>query len=182
MTKYQNCSKSLPVSLHETITEVKTGLNNQLIVSCKTLYPDQEKEYNFSYVVPSKDTIFSVSMTCRSLENSNFKGIYKDLVKHVEDKRWVSKDGRVLGHKILWSRINTFLKGFDNEKSKIKENAKNIRPLSVQREYKETDLGDVNLVVETTETAKSRTKWKTTPQDSRGTPNVREGKPKSRCS
>ena len=57
------------------------------------MYLDQEKEYNFSYVVPSK--------TCRSLENNNFKEIYKDLVKHVEDKRWFSKDGGVLGHKIL---------------------------------------------------------------------------------
>ena len=119
-------------------------------------------------------------MTCRSLENSNFKGIYKDLVKHVEEKRWVSKDGRALGYKILWSRINTFLKGFDNEKSKIKENAKNIWPLSVQREYKEMESSDVNLVVGTTETAKSQTKRKTTPRDSRGTPDAMEGKKGSR--
>ena len=155
---------------------MKTGLTNQLIVLCKTLYPDQEKEYNFLHVVSSKDMIFYVSMTCRSLENSNFKEIYKDLVKHVEDKRWINKDGGMLGYKILWSRINTFLKGFDNEKSKIKENAKNIQPLSVQREYKETEANDANRVVETIETAKSQTKWKTTPRDGRGTPNAREGK------
>jgi len=128
-----------------------------LIVSCKTLYPDQEQKYNFSYVVPSKETIFSVSMTCRSLENSNFQRIYKDLVKHMEEKRWKTKDDGLLVHKILWSRINTLLKGFDNKKSKIQENAKKIRPLVVQREYKETEEGQVGLVVETTKTAKSRT-------------------------
>ena len=38
------------------------------------------------------------------------------------------------------------------------------------------EAGDVNLVVETTETAKSRTKRKTMPQVGRGTPDARKGK------
>jgi len=98
----------------------------------------------------------------------------------VEEKRWISKDGGALGHKVLWSRINNFLKAFDNEKSKIKENANNIRPFSVQREYKETRPSDVSLVVETTETAKTRMKRKTIPRDNRGTPDAEKRKKGSR--
>ena len=59
-TKFWNCQDSLPVSLYETVTEFKNGPDNIFIVSCKTVDPDHRDEYVFSYIVPSKEIVYSV--------------------------------------------------------------------------------------------------------------------------
>jgi len=41
-------------------------------------------------------------------------------------------------------QVKYLLKKYDNEKSKIKENAKNICPLTVSKEYKEIGPSDVS--------------------------------------
>ena len=105
-TKFRNCQETLPISLYEIVTEFKNGLDNVFIVSCKTIDLDQKEEYVFLYIIPSKEIVYSVSMTCRSLENTNYKGVYSNLISHMDDKRWVSKDGGPLSHSVLWSRLN----------------------------------------------------------------------------
>ena len=139
-------------------------------MSCKTIDPDQKDEYVFLYIIPSKEIVYLVSMTCRSLENTNYKGMYSNLISHVDAKRWISKDGGPLSHSILWSRLNYFFKGFENEKKKIKEHKKNMTPIVISREYTPTGGSHGSLVVETTETAKSRTRRKTTSLDARKPP------------
>ena len=136
-------------------------------MSCKTLDPNQKDKYVFLYIIPSKEI---VSMTCQSLENTDYKGVYSNLISHVDDKRWVSKDGGPLSHSVLWSCLNYLFKGFENEKEKIKEHKKNMIPIVISREYTPTGGSHGSLVVETTEIAKSRTRRKTTSLDARKPP------------
>ena len=176
--KFRNCQESLPVSLYETVTEFKNGPDNVFIVSCKTVNPDHRDEYVFSYIIPSKEIVYSVSMTCRSLENTDYKGVYSNLISHVDAKRWVSKDGGPLSHSVLWSRLNYLFKGFENEREKIKEHKKNMTPIVISREYAPVGGSHRFLVVETTETAKSRTRRKTTSLDAKIPPEKAPAKAK----
>ena len=114
-TKYKNCQTTLPVTLHETVTECSTGGEGSILVSCKTIDPDQEEEYVFSYVVPSKNITFSISATVRSLDDTLYTGLQRNIEEHISMKRWVSKDGGALPHKTLMSRINYVLKGFETD-------------------------------------------------------------------
>ena len=109
-------------------------------------------------------------MTCRSLENTDYKGEYSNLISHVDAKRWVSKDGGPLSHSVLWSYLNYHFKGFENEKEKIKEHKKSMTPIVISREYTPTRGSHGSLVVETIEIAKSRTRRKTTSLDTRKPP------------
>ena len=109
-------------------------------------------------------------MTCQSLENTDYKGVYSNLISHVDAKRWVNKDGGPLSHSVLWSHLNYLFKGFENEREKIKEHKKNMTPIVISREYTPTGGSHGSLVVETTETAKSRTRQKTTSLDARKPP------------
>jgi len=62
----------------------------------------------------------------------------------------------------MWSWLNNFLKGFENEKGKIKENIINVRPLIISSEYTGAGASHRSLVMEMRETRKSRKKWKIT--------------------
>jgi hypothetical protein len=170
VTKWKNCQTNLPVSLYETVTEVSEGPKGMLVVSCKTLHPDQEEEYVFSYVVPATVKIFSVSTTVKSLENSNFVALQNSLLTHIEENRWKSKDGGPLPPKTLLSRLNFILKGFDNDKVRNQIKAKNMAPMSISKEYTDAGGSHGSLVVETANTGRSKTKKKSTLRESRGTP------------
>ena len=152
------------------MTEFKNGPDNVFIVSCKIVDPNHRDEYVFSYIVPSKEIFYLVSMTCRSLENTYYKGVYSNLISHVDAKRWVCKDGGPLSHSVLWSCLNYLFKGFENEREKIKEHKKNMTPIVISREYTPAGGSHGSLVVETTETAKSRTRRKTTSLEARKSP------------
>ena len=169
-TKYKNTPITLSVSLHETIIEVSTGIYDETLVSCTTHFPDQEEPYVFTYVVPAEGFTFSIGAICRSLENTDFEELKKDICDHIDKKRWVGKDDGALKPKVLASRLREVLKGFDLLKIKNKARTSNLKPLSITKEYTGAGASNGSLVVETSNTQRSKTKMKTTPKEGRGTP------------
>jgi len=57
-----------------------------MVISCTTNYPNQKEEYVFSYVIPSKNRVFSIATTTKSLEDTNFKDVQKNIVDYIEKK------------------------------------------------------------------------------------------------
>jgi hypothetical protein len=87
MTKYNKSEANLPVSLNETVREVNTGPRDVIFVCCKTVDPDQNSEYLFSYVINTRKTIFSISAYYKSLEDTSFRELQKPLGLQIADKR-----------------------------------------------------------------------------------------------
>ena len=105
-TKYTNCLATLPMSLHELVTKVDTGPADYLTISYKTNHPEQNEEYIFSYIVPTTRVTFSIATTCRSYQDTNLSAMAKDIAKHIDEKRWHSKDSGALPLKVLASRLD----------------------------------------------------------------------------
>jgi len=87
---------------------------------------DQEEEYIFSYVVPSKDITFSIAVTTKSLKDTNFKEVHKNIVDHIDKGQWVDKEGGALKPQVLASKLREVLKGFETFKIKSTVKAKNL--------------------------------------------------------
>jgi len=95
-TKYKKVEDNLPVTLIEVVRKVTTGPNGLTFICCKTVDPDQEEEYFFSYVINSRKIIFLVSTYYKRLENTDIQELQKDIELHLKVKHWKRKDGAPL--------------------------------------------------------------------------------------
>jgi len=86
----------------------------------------RKKEYKFSYVMPLKNIVFSTAATTRSLKDTNFKEVQKNIVDHIEKKWWVDKKRGPLKPIILASKLREVLNGFETFKIKNKVKAINL--------------------------------------------------------
>ena len=165
--KYKNCQATLPVTLTKTVTVLTAGPRDLLLVSAKTTDPNQEQEYIFFYLIPSRNIVFSIATTAVSLEDSSFRGLHKSIYEHIKQKRWVTSSGLVLPPKVLATRMNAVMNSFNNDVRNMldKEKAKDAQ--GTRRETSEQARGDSFAIVELATTGRSKTKRKNTLREGR---------------
>ena len=114
ITKWKNSPTTLPVSLNEKVVEVSAGPRSTIIVSCITTNNKQVEPYSFSYIVDAKRAVFSIAMYCKSLDDTQYREVQKNLEIHIQEKRWQSDDGGQLPPKKLVSRLNALNNSFEH--------------------------------------------------------------------
>jgi len=102
-------------------------------VSCTTNFFNQNEEYVFSYIMPMKNIVFSIATTYKSLKDTNYQKVQKNIVDYIEKKWWVNKDRGTLKSKTLASMLREVLKGFKIFKIKNKVKVINLQPLSIPK-------------------------------------------------
>ena len=94
----------------------------------------------------------------------------KDIAKHIDEKHWHSKDGGALPLKVLASRLDAVVQAHDKLKQMVRTKEKNMRPISISKEYSGGGGSQGSPVVRETESGVSKTKRKQTTKNSRGEP------------
>ena len=108
-------------------------------------------------------------MYCKSLDDTQYREVQKNLEIHIQEKRWQSDDGGQLPPKKLVSRLNALNNSFEHMTIKQQNKLKNMQPLSLTRDYGSQGASQGSLVLATPETKRSHTKHKTTAVNARGT-------------
>lgn len=135
MTKYKNAPVALSVSLYEEVVDISEGARGFIYVTSLTNDPDQTKEYRFSYMIEPMKTIFSITEHCRSLQDTDYTGLLKELEQHIDLGRWRTSSDGPLSPRTLASRLRSQLTTFERMRENLLVTARNMQPVHLTREY-----------------------------------------------
>jgi hypothetical protein len=104
--KFENPSVTLLILLEEKLKDALFDNGGILLIHCKTTGP---KEYMFTICFEYAKARFHLLTFHKSLENSKYESLLKEVDSQVDKKKWVNKDELTLGLKAIASRVRQLL-------------------------------------------------------------------------
>jgi hypothetical protein len=108
--KFKNSSVFLPISYNERVKDVLPEKGGIVLVHCVTT---TEEPYMFTICVEYKFSPFDLSVFLRSLENSEYEALMKEIEAQVDNKEWLNKEGHPFGFRAMASRIRQLIVSLD---------------------------------------------------------------------
>jgi hypothetical protein len=107
--KFKNSLVFLPISSNEWIKDILFESRGIVLIHCVTTIEDQ---YIFTICVDSKSP-FDLTVFLKSLENSDYEALMKEIEEHVDKKKWLNKEGLPFGAKAMASRVKQLIVSLD---------------------------------------------------------------------
>jgi hypothetical protein len=100
--KFKNSSVFLPISYNKRVKDILPEKGGIVLVHCVTT---TEEPYIFTICVEYKFSPFDLSVFLRSLENSNYKVLMKEIEAQVDNKEWLNKEGHPFEFRAMASTV-----------------------------------------------------------------------------
>jgi hypothetical protein len=107
--KFKNLPVALPILHEEKVKDELFDSNGILLIHCETTEPE---EYMFTICVEYAKAAFYLPKFLKSLENSKYKSLLKEIETQVDRKKRINKDGLPPGLKAIALRIRQLLVSF----------------------------------------------------------------------
>ena len=88
--KFKSSPVFLPISHDERIKDILYERPRIVLVHCVTI---KEDPYMFTIYIEYNKSPFDLTVFLRSLENSQYKRLIKDIEASMDKKEWVTKEG-----------------------------------------------------------------------------------------
>jgi hypothetical protein len=108
--KFKNSSVFLPISYNEHVKDVLPEKGGIVLIHCVTT---TEEPYMFTIYVEYKFSPFDLFVFLRSLENSEYEALMKEIEAQVDNKEWLNKEGHPFGFRAMASRIRQLIVSLD---------------------------------------------------------------------
>jgi hypothetical protein len=108
--KFKNSSVFLPISYNERVKDVLPENGGIILVHYVTT---TEEPYMFTICVEYKFSPFDLSVFLRSLENSDYEALMKEIEAQVDNKEWLNKEGHPFGFRAMASRVRQLIVSLD---------------------------------------------------------------------
>ena len=100
--KFKNSPVFLPISHDELIKDVLYERPRIVLVHCMTI---NEDPYMFTICIEYSKSPFDLTVFLKSLENSQYKRLMKDIEALVDKKEWVIKEGLPLNARSMALKV-----------------------------------------------------------------------------
>jgi hypothetical protein len=104
--KFRDSAAELPILYEGKVKDVLPDSEGILLVHCETT---GEEAYMFTIYLEYAKAKFHLPMFLKSLENSTYESLLKEVESQVDQKKWVNKNGHPLGIKSMASKIRQLL-------------------------------------------------------------------------
>jgi hypothetical protein len=101
--KFKNSTVFLPISYNERAKDVLFERPGTVLIHCVTT---TEEPYMFTICVEYSKSPFDLIVFLKSLENSEYVPLMKEIEDQVDKKEWLNKEGLPLGAKGMASRVS----------------------------------------------------------------------------
>jgi hypothetical protein len=108
--KFKNSSVFLPISYNECVKGVLSESGRIVLTLCVTTTEDQ---YMFTICLDYSKSPFDLTVFLKSLENSDYEALIKEIEDQVDKKKWVNKEGLPFGAKAMASRVRQLIMSLD---------------------------------------------------------------------
>jgi hypothetical protein len=108
--KFKNSSVFLLISYNERVKDVLPEKRGIVLVHYVTT---MEEPYMFTICVEYKFSPFDLSVFLRSLENSDYEALMKEIETQVDNKEWLNKEGHPFGFRAMASRVRQLIVNLD---------------------------------------------------------------------
>ena len=88
--KFKNSLVFLPISYNEQVKDVIFESRGIVLKHCVTTTKDQ---HMFTICVDYSKSPFDLTIFFKSLGNSNYEALMKEIEEHVDKKKWLNKEG-----------------------------------------------------------------------------------------
>jgi hypothetical protein len=86
--KFRNSTMFLPISYNESVKDVLPEGGKIVLIHCVTTTEDQ---YMFTICVDYNKSPFDLTVFLKSLENSDYEALMKEVEEQVDKKQWLNK-------------------------------------------------------------------------------------------
>jgi hypothetical protein len=86
--KFRNSTMFLPISYNESVKDVLPEGGKIVLIHCVTTTEDQ---YMFTICVDYSKSPFDLTVFLKSLENSDYEALMKEVEEQVDKKQWLNK-------------------------------------------------------------------------------------------
>ena len=100
--KFKNSTMFLPISYNDRVKDVLFERPGIVLIHCVTT---NEEPYMYTICVEYSKSPFNLTVFLKSLENSAYEGLMKDIEVQVDRKEWLNKDGLLLSTRSLASKV-----------------------------------------------------------------------------
>jgi hypothetical protein len=100
----------LPISYNERVKDVLPENGGIILVHYVTT---TEEPYMFTICVEYKFSPFDLSVFLRSLENSEYEALMKEIEAQVDNKEWLNKEGHPFGFRAMASKVRQLIVSLD---------------------------------------------------------------------
>ena len=100
--KFKTSTVFLPISHDKHVNGIFFEHPGTVLVLCITT---DEEPYMFIICVEYSKSPFNLTVFLKSLENSAYKGLMKDIEVQVDRKEWLNKDGLLLDARSMASKV-----------------------------------------------------------------------------
>jgi hypothetical protein len=94
--KFKNSSVFLPISYNESVKDIFFERGSIILIHCVTTTEDP---YMFTICKDYNKCPFDLTVFLRSLENSNYEALMKEIGDQVDKKKWLNKEGFLFGQR-----------------------------------------------------------------------------------
>jgi hypothetical protein len=108
--KFKNSSVFLSISYNEGVKDILPEKGGIVLVHCVTT---TEESYMFTFCVEYKFSLFDLSVFLRSLENSEYEALMKEIEAQVDNKEWLNKERHPFEFRAMASKVRQLLVSLD---------------------------------------------------------------------
>jgi hypothetical protein len=108
--KFKNSSLFLMISYNERVKDVLFERRGIILIHCVTTIGEP---YMFTIYLDYNISPFDLLVFLKSLENSDYKSLMKEIEEHVDKKKWLNKEGLPFGTRAMASRVRQLIVSLD---------------------------------------------------------------------
>jgi hypothetical protein len=122
--KFKNSIVFLPISYNERAKDVLFERPGTVLIHCVTTI---EEPYMFTICVEYSKSPFDLTVFLKSLENSEYVPLMKEIEEQVDKKEWLNKEGLPLGTRGMASRVRQIIVSLDVMRATNKSMSQQMR-------------------------------------------------------